>query len=168
MAIQELTRNYDPSVVLHKNQFLAEVRIPHGRFRFACSRYVQYAEFWVDPSAAPIMCVGLLFSVMSASALLQRRDVTTLGPSAAESRDVLDTYRTLTIHCLVAGNYLRPSKYTMETLILHFGVEQSVNFDASTDSWILIGVIIRIALRMGLHRDPSHWPHIRPFQAELR
>jgi hypothetical protein len=81
---------------------------------------------------------------------------------------MLNSYRTLTIHCLVAGDYLRPSRYTIETLILHFGVDQSVNVDASTGSWILIGVIIRIALRMGLHRDPSHWPHIRPLQAELR
>lgn len=138
--------------VLHRNEFLAE-----------------YADFWDNPSATPIMWVGLLFSVMSASALLQQQDASTLDLSAAESQDMLNGYRTLTIQCLVAGDYLRSSRYTMETLILHFGVDQSVNVDASTtDSWILIGVIIRIALRMGLHRDPSHWPHIRPLQAELR
>ena len=116
------------------------------------------------------MCVGLLFSVMSMSAFLQQQDVEALGLSAveSESQDMLETYRTLTIHCLVAGDYLRPSRYTIETLTLHFAVDQNVNLDTHIGNWILIGVVIRIAMRMGLHRDPSHWPNIRPMQAELR
>lgn len=114
------------------------------------------------------MWVGLLFGVMSMSAFLQQQDVGALGLSAVESQDMLETYRTLTIHCLVAGDYLRPSSYTIETLTLHFVVDQNVNVDTYIGNWILIGVVIRIAMRMGLHRDPSHWPNIRPLQAELR
>ncbi len=82
--------------------------------------------------------------------------------------DVLENYRALTIHCLVAGDYLRPSQYTIETLILHFAVDQNANVDASIGNWILLGVVVRIAMHLGLHRDPSHWPGIRPLQAELR
>ena len=114
------------------------------------------------------MWVGLLFSVMSMSAFLQQHDVGALGLSAVESQDMLETYRTLTIHCLVAGDYLLTSRYTVETLTLHFAVDQNVNLDTYIGNWILIGVVIRIAMRMGLHRDPSHWPNIRPLQAELR
>ena len=114
------------------------------------------------------MWVGLLFSVMSVSAFLQPQDVGALGLSDVESQDMLETYRTLTIHCLVAGDYLRTSRYTIETLTLHFAVDQNVNLDTYIGNWILIGVVIRIAMRMGLHRDPSHWPNIRPLQAELR
>ncbi|KAF2101410.1 hypothetical protein NA57DRAFT_34315 [Rhizodiscina lignyota] len=136
--------------VLHRSNFLAE-----------------YANFWNNPSVAPIMWVGLLFSIMSMSAFLQQQDVGALGLSNVESQEMLQTFRTSTIHCLVAGDYLRPSKYTIETLVLHFGVDQNVNLDTSIGNWILIGVVIRIALRMGLHRDPSHWD-IRPLQAELR
>ncbi|KAF2740596.1 hypothetical protein EJ04DRAFT_454808 [Polyplosphaeria fusca] len=121
----------------------------------------EYADFWRDPSAAPIMWLAYLFSVMTMSVLLQRQD------GGAEAQELLETYRTLTIHCLIAGDYLRPSRYTIETLTLHFGVDQNLNVDASIGNWILIGVVIRIALRMGLHRDPSHWS-IRPMQAELR
>jgi hypothetical protein len=43
-----------------------------------------------------------------------------------------------------------------------------MNLDASISNWILIGVIVRIALHIGLHRDPSHWPNIRPLEAEFR
>lgn len=70
--------------------------------------------------------------------------------------------------CLIAGNYLQPSRYTIETLTLHFAVDQNMNPDASINNWTLIGVIIRLALRTGLHRDPSHWPNIRPLEAEFR
>lgn len=56
----------------------------------------------------------------------------------------------------------------METLSLHFALELNYNKDASVGHWFLLGVVIRIAMRMGLHRDPSHWPNIRPLEAELR
>lgn len=114
------------------------------------------------------MWVGLLFSVMSISAFLQQQDVGAFSPTVVEAQKTLETYRTFTIHCLIAGDYLRPARYTIETLILHFAVEQNMNFDADVGNWILIGVVIRIALRMGLHRDPSHWPNIRPLEAEFR
>ncbi|EED16792.1 conserved hypothetical protein [Talaromyces stipitatus ATCC 10500] len=138
-------------VVLHRDTFLAE-----------------YANFWRDPSIVPIMWIGLLFSVMSMSAYLQQQDNEALGATSVESNDMLETYRALTIYCLVAGDYLRPSRYTIETLTLHFALEQNVSVDTYVGNWILMGVVIRIAFRTGLHRDPSHWPNIRPLQAELR
>ena len=109
------------------------------------------------------MWVALLFSIMSMSTLLQRQDLRT-----QPLEDMLDSYRTLTIQSLIAADYLEPTRYTIETLTLHFAVEQKLRSDTSTESWILIGIVTRLALRMGLHRDPSHWPNIRPLQAELR
>ncbi|KAL2694596.1 hypothetical protein Neosp_001181 [[Neocosmospora] mangrovei] len=138
-------------VLLHRNTFLAE-----------------YTNFWTNLSTAPIMWIGLLFSIMSISILLQQQDVGASGLSATESLDTLETYRTLTIHCLVAGDYLRTSRYTIETLTLHFALDQNVNVDTHVGAWVLMGVVIRVAMRMGLHRDPAHWPTIRPLQAELR
>ncbi|OTB17555.1 hypothetical protein K445DRAFT_279202 [Daldinia sp. EC12] len=105
---------------------------------------------------------------MSISAFLQQQDARAHGLSAVEVQKTLDTYRTLTIHCLTTGDYLHPGKYTIETLVLYYFIERNVNIDTSVSNWILIGVVIRVALRMGLHRDPSHWPNIRPFQAEHR
>ncbi|KAI2616307.1 fungal-specific transcription factor domain-containing protein [Hypoxylon sp. NC1633] len=150
--VAQFFNNFDMAAfILHRNDFLAE-----------------YTNFWDNPSAVPIMWVGLLFAIMTTSAFLQQQDVGALGFPAMELQDLLTSYRTLTIHCLVAGDYLRPSRYTIETLLLHFVVDQNMNLDASIGNWVLIGVIIRIALRVGLHRDPSHWSSIRPLQAELR
>lgn len=137
--------------LLHRNTFLAE-----------------YETFWGNPTTTPIMWIGLLFSVMGISAFLQQQDARSHGLSAVEVQNMLETYRRLTTHCLTTGDYLRPGKYTIETLTLYYFVERNVNIDTSVSNWILIGVIIRIALRMGLHRDPSHWPNIRPLQAEHR
>ncbi|KAF9770634.1 hypothetical protein IL306_011794 [Fusarium sp. DS 682] len=139
------------SIILHRGKFLAE-----------------YANFWANPSAAPIIWVGLLFSIMSMAVSLQKDEAGMHGLSASELQTTLETYRTLTIHCLVAGDYLRSSAHTVETLMLHFAVDQKADADANIGNWVLMGVIIRIAMRIGLHREPSHWPNIRPLQAELR
>ncbi|RSL61449.1 hypothetical protein CEP54_006225 [Fusarium duplospermum] len=138
-------------VILHRNTFLAE-----------------YTNFWDNLSAAPIMWIGLLFSIMGISVFLQQQDIGASGLSTTESQDTLETYRTLTIHCLVAGDYLRSSRYTIETLTLHFALDHNVNVDTYVGNWVLMGVVIRVAMRMGLHRDPAHWSTIRPLQAELR
>ncbi|UPK89707.1 hypothetical protein LCI18_000642 [Fusarium solani-melongenae] len=138
-------------VILHRNTFLAE-----------------YTNFWANLSTAPIMWIGLLFSIMGISVFLQQQDIRASGLSASESQDTLETYRTLTIHCLVAGDYLRSSRYTIETLTLHFALDQNVTVDTHVGTWVLMGVVVRVAMRMGLHRDPAHWPTIRPLQAELR
>ncbi|KAM0427182.1 hypothetical protein ACHAPT_007609 [Fusarium lateritium] len=114
------------------------------------------------------MWIGLLFSIMSVSMFLQQQDVGASGLSTTESQETLETYRTLTIHCLVAEDYLRSTRFTIETLTLHFALDQNISLDTSVGTWVLMGVVVRVAMRMGLHRDPSHWSTIRPLQAELR
>ncbi|CAG7565113.1 unnamed protein product [Fusarium equiseti] len=127
-----------------------------------------YANFWANPSATPIIWVGLLFSIMSMSASIQKTELGVHDPSSQELQATLETFRTLTIHCLVAGDYLHASGYVVETLMLHFAIDQHANIATHMGSWVLMGVIIRVAMRMGLHREPSHWPGIRPLRAELR
>ncbi|KAI8670783.1 Zn(2)-C6 fungal-type domain-containing protein [Fusarium keratoplasticum] len=137
-------------VILHRETFIAE-----------------YNQFWADFSSAPIMWIGLLFSIMCISIFLQQQDIGSSGLSS-EPQAMLENYRTLTIHCLVAGNYLSSSRYTIETLTLHFVLDQNVGLGTHVSTWVLMGVVIRVAMRMGLHRDPGHWPTVRPLQAEFR
>lgn len=131
----------------------------------------QYAKFWESSASASVLWLGVLFGVLSISSFLaghNRHDTLGSAPRPALSGSMVQTYRVMTIHCLVAGDYLRPRQYTVEALILHFAIDQIVNVDGSISNWVLMGVVVRLALRMGLHRDPSHWPSIRPLQAELR
>lgn len=52
-----------------------------------------------------------------------------------------------------------------EVLLLHATRMLS---SKNQDSWTQLGSIVRMAMVMGLHRDPDEFPQIRPFFAELR
>ncbi|KAK3677095.1 hypothetical protein LTR78_003300 [Recurvomyces mirabilis] len=130
--------------------------------------FEEYTRFWIAPSNTPVMWLGLLFSMMGTSLLMQRRGGFRESTSELDPYEMLDSYRAMTAHCLSASEYLKPSKYTVETLILHFALDHNNSPDASTENWMLLGVIVRVAMRAGLHRDPSNWPNIKPLQAELR
>lgn len=113
----------------------------------------QYARFWENPTSISILWLSMLFGVLSISSFLFGHN----NPGGcAPADDMVQTYRAMAIHCLIAGDYLRPRQYTIEALILHFAIDQIVNIDGTVSNWVLMGVIVRLALRMGLHRDPSH------------
>jgi hypothetical protein len=88
--------------------------------------------------------------------------------STSETKKHIDGYREKIIQCLVLSKYSKCAPYTLETLVLYLNVEYFRSDDSHVEPWILLGVIIRLALRMGYHRDPSHFPHISPFQGEMR
>ncbi|CAN8104343.1 unnamed protein product [Discula destructiva] len=52
-----------------------------------------------------------------------------------------------------------------EVLLLH---ARRMMSSKNQDSWTQLGSIVRMAMIMGLHRDPDEFPQIRPFFAELR
>lgn len=52
-----------------------------------------------------------------------------------------------------------------EVLLLHATRMMSPR---NQESWTQLGFIVRMAMTMGLHRDPDEFPQIRPFYAELR
>ncbi|MCJ1310446.1 hypothetical protein MMC25_004110 [Agyrium rufum] len=114
------------------------------------------------------MWVALLFSILSISEFLQLSEPGISIGSTVEPVSMLETYRILTVQCLLVGKYLISTKYTLETLCLYFFIEQNSTTDIIAENWYLVGVIVRVAMHMGLHRDPSHWPHIRPLHAEIR
>jgi hypothetical protein len=47
-------------------------------------------------------------------------------------------------------------------------IEHFLRQDAEFEIWILLGMLIPISLRMGLHRDPKHFSEIPAFAGEMR
>ncbi|KAI0875872.1 hypothetical protein GGS24DRAFT_514958 [Hypoxylon argillaceum] len=136
-----------PSAV-HSNQFLRE-----------------YEKFWVAPNEAPIMWVGLLFSMLCLSVLAEEAANTRAG----ENHDpLINTYRERIVQCLVMGEYANQGPYVLETLFHYLTIEFSVRKDADKNTWLLLGVIVNLAMGMGYHRDSSHFPGIAPFVGEMR
>jgi hypothetical protein len=104
-----------------------------------------------------MMCVAVSFQHLKA-----------YTSSASDTERLMDSYREKVVQCLVLSKYTKCAPYTLETLILYLHIEYIRSDDSQIEPWMLLGIIIRLALRMGYHRDPSHFPHISPSQGEMR
>lgn len=77
-------------------------------------------------------------------------------------------YRVRAAQCLVLANYTKPGAYTVETILLYSQVEFLLCNDAQVSVWVILGMTVRLAMRMGYHRDSKHYPNVSPFQGEMR
>ncbi|KAI4144698.1 MAG: hypothetical protein L6R39_004068, partial [Caloplaca ligustica] len=95
-----------------------------------------------------------------------------MGDEPAEYRGksliLANKYRSLTAQCLLRADFLKPVSHTIETLTLHLHGEFARNRDAEVGVWVLVGIIVRLAMRMGYHRDSKLFPNVTPFQGEMR
>ena len=77
-------------------------------------------------------------------------------------------FRDRTAQCLKEVNYLRPRRYTVETLGFYHALEKFQTRDSEFGCYVVLGIIIRVAMRLGYHRDASNYPSISPFDGEMR
>lgn len=117
------------------------------------------------PSEAPIIWIGLLFSMLCLSALAEETADTWAGE---EYSPPIDMYREKIVQCLTIGQYTNQGPYVLETLFHYLTIEYSVRKDADKNTWLLLGIIVNLAMGMGYHRDSSNFPGISPFVGEMR
>lgn len=84
------------------------------------------------------------------------------------SESLFQLYRLRTAQCLIIGDIAKCLPYTLETLRFNATAELNRKDDNSRGLWIMTGVIVRAAINMGYHRDPSQSSSISVFQAEYR
>ncbi|KAJ5759068.1 hypothetical protein N7520_006224 [Penicillium odoratum] len=70
--------------------------------------------------------------------------------------------------CLVLGRYQDCPPDTLETICLTLSTQFNQIGNGEVNSVIILGILARMAQRMGYHRDASHFPHISPFHGEMR
>lgn len=125
------------------------------------------------------MWVGLLFAMISLSTQFQQTFLApangmSIGEHSTPSLHVqgtqtaTDIFREGIIRCLKLGHYTKGGPYVLETLILYFLVEILPLKEVDIGIWVLVGTIVQVATHMGYHRDPTHFPGISPFAAEMR
>lgn len=104
---------------------------------------------------------------MSIAILSFRAEGETANPISSPE-EMADEFRLRAAYCLIRDKYTKPSKYTIEALLLYGQTEYSRSPDAQHELWVLFGVVMRLAMRVGLHRDGSRYPGISCFEAEMR
>jgi hypothetical protein len=126
----------------------------------------EYRQFWRSQTSAPVMWLGVLYGMFGMACLFKIR--ASGSPDTPEIRATIekaDLYQELAASAAVLGNYTKPKTYTMECLLLHAGSNRSNDY---SDLWVLMGVFFRLALRMGYHRDPSHYSNVSVLDGEMR
>lgn len=134
----------------------------------APSFHKQLQNHWQDPSSTSIVWLGLLYSVMT----LAMQSYHKIGDEPVEWKgrtlELAAEFRLRTVQCLINSDYTKSSTFTIETLVLYVHGEYSGSWDAEVSIWVIVGMIARLAMRMGYHRDPSNFAGISPYQGEMR
>ena len=86
----------------------------------------------------------------------------------AEHLTMNNAFREKAAQCLIPARYTTEGLYILGTLIMILTGETILLEDSATDGWLAITMILHLAVRMGYHRDPCHFPGIFPFEGEMR
>jgi hypothetical protein len=118
--------------------------------------------YWTDSTTAKVAWLGLLF------AILHLPEVSYAEEPNTELTEVTGKYKLRTIQCLISADYTNPVGYTIETLMLYMEAEWAASQDPGVEASMVLGLAIRLAMRMGMHRDSKAFPHLTPFRREMR
>ena len=127
-----------------------------------------YERFWMHPESAPTVWLALLYAIMSQATFFESLAIPPSSPRFAVRQDEQSTYRRLAAQCLIASNYMKPVRWTLEALALYMLNEYTRRSETLTGVWVVLGMLIRLAMRLGYHRDPSAFPQISVFAGEMR
>lgn len=145
------------------NTYGPGIHIVHGP-----SFQKEYDRHWLQPDETPLIWLGTVYAMMC----IALQSYTRAGDEPPEyqnkSWEMSKEYNDLTAQCLVMADITQPITGMVEALILHMLAEYARSRDAEVGILISTGIIVRLAMRMGLHRDPGPYPSIPVFQGEMR
>ena len=134
--------------------------------------FKQYEKLWENTQDIPTIWLTILFGMMFTVAYcalnINMGENALDGNTLLEYESIIATSREKMIQCLRLGNYMKGTPHTIEALLTLLQTEFVQGEDAHQGTWQLIGTIIRVALKMGYHRDGSHFPEMSPYEAEMR
>ncbi|KAF5023476.1 hypothetical protein F66182_4476 [Fusarium sp. NRRL 66182] len=129
----------------------------------------EYKRFWDDPQSVSTQWISLFFGVMATGTFWYLRSGDALPEELGAPMEVMETFQRRCTDCLILSRYsTAPGKYTLQALLFNIHGEFARRRDAHLGVWILTGILVRLAMRMGYHRDPDKYPRISPFEGEMR
>jgi hypothetical protein len=112
----------------------------------------QYQQLWSNSRSAPMAWLAMLFAVLRIASLDYLREDDEPLEHQGKCADLASTFRNRLTDCLIAADYTRPQEFLIEALILHLYAEYVSSRDAKSTVWVLVGMIVRLAMRMGYHQ----------------
>ncbi|KAH0497906.1 hypothetical protein TgHK011_005188 [Trichoderma gracile] len=122
-------------------------------------------EAATNMSALPLHQQALLFSIfaMASLSMTSAESIQTLGMSREAA---IQKFNTGTKACLIKYSFLKNyNMTTLQALVLYL-LSLEGRYDRHAQ-WVISGVIMRIAQKMGYHRDGSQL-NLTPFETEMR
>jgi hypothetical protein len=128
----------------------------------------QYDKHWLNPAETPVIWLGLCFAMMCIALQSYSRAGDEPPEYKGQSWAMSGEYRTLTAQCLATADITNPITNMLETMVLHVHADYALSRDTQAGMTISTSIVVRLAMRMGLHRDAAPYPGITVFQGEMR
>ncbi|KAK2799964.1 hypothetical protein FQN51_006393 [Onygenales sp. PD_10] len=129
----------------------------------------QYEEHWKDPSKTKVAWLGLLFSILWLTLQCELENEENAAKYMGMGPVLAEMYRMRTAQCLMHVDVTKSAPHLLETMCLQGFAEYIRKKDAESNTWVVLGMIMRTGMRMGIHRDPSNYPGLfSPFQTQMR
>jgi hypothetical protein len=126
----------------------------------------QYESFWQDQSSMSPQWVSILFSICCLASQLAQA----VGGDSPYQEKPADgaLFLTASAQCLILTGYTRPKPNLVEALALYAQCQYNTTLDPSGEVAIMFAILIRLAYRMGYHRDADNFTNFSVFEGEMR
>ncbi|KAJ9312436.1 transcriptional regulator family: Fungal Specific TF [Paecilomyces variotii] len=128
----------------------------------------EYERFWRNPHAVSVNWLALLYATMALAVAIYHRSNEQLPETLRTNRDALSVYKRHAARCLVLSNYTKPGRYKVEALMVYSAAEMLTDGDPHYSVCFILGITIKLAMRMGYHRDSKHFQNISAYEGEMR
>ena len=153
----------DLLIARYFNAYDPSIRVIHGP-----SFHSKYYQHWLAPQETNVAWLGICYAMMTLS--LQSYD--RAGDEPPEFRGIAmemsHEFRRLTAQCILLADITLPIAQNLQALVLHLQAESDRSKDAEPGVLLMVSLCVRLAMRMGYHRDPAPHKAITTFQAEMR
>ncbi|GLA51545.1 hypothetical protein AnigIFM63604_008147 [Aspergillus niger] len=128
----------------------------------------EYDQFWTHPQDVNLAWLSILFSIMCLAIHHHQLTEGHRPDPIGDTHGLCDDFRQQAAYCLIDNKYTTPTKYTIEALMFYAQTEYFRGEEFHHEVWLLMGIVNRLAMRAGLHRDGSRYPELSCFAAEMR
>lgn len=153
----------DRLIARYFNAYDPSIHVVHGP-----SFQKQYDRHWLNPGDTSVVWLGMCYAMMTLSLQSYQRAGDEPPEYRGRATDLSHEFRRLTAQCLILADITQPIAQILETMVLHVQAEYGRSRDAEPGVLLMVSLCVRLAMRMGYHRDPGPHPQITPFQGEMR